>query len=73
MDQDNAKGDTDHGKLFIGIRRTVIDQQLVGQAISGNGILEDFLEVVGIVVIKETAADQKSGMVIDDHDAVNAP
>ena len=38
-----------------------------------HGILEHLLEVIGIIVIEEAAAHQKTGMVINNHNAVDSP
>ena len=40
---------------------------------SGHGILEHLLEVVGRIIIEESAAHQETGMVINDQDAVDPP
>lgn len=39
----------------------------------GHSVLQYLLEVIGIVVIEEPAAYQETGMVINDHDAVDPP
>ena len=46
MEKDNAETDTDHGKLLIGIAGAVIDIKFIRNSISGNGLLQDLLEVV---------------------------
>ena len=38
-----------------------------------HSVLQHLLEVIGIIVIEEAAAHQKTGMVINDHDAVYPP
>ncbi len=50
----------------------IVDIKLYGDSMGGHGILEHFLEIVGIVVIEE-AAHQEAGMVINNHDAVDPP
>ena len=35
-------------------------------------IFEHFLEVIGVIAVEEPAACQKTGVVINDHDAVNS-
>ena len=71
MEKQHPEGHTDHGKLFIGVAAAVVDVELIRDTIGGNGGLEDLLEVTGIVIIEQSAADQESGMVINDHDAVD--
>ena len=39
----------------------------------GHGVLEHLLEVIGIVAVEEPAAHQETGVVINDHDAVDPP
>ena len=38
-----------------------------------HSVLQHLLEVIGIIVIEEAAAHQKTGMVINNHDAVDSP
>ena len=51
MDEHDPEGDADHGELLIGIGRAIVHQQFIGKTVSGDSILEDFLEVVGIIII----------------------
>lgn len=73
VEKEYPKGDTDHGKLFVAVAAAVIDIKFVWQAIGGDCLFQDFLEVVGIVIVEQSTTDQKPGVVIDDHDAVDAP
>ena len=68
-EKQHAQGYTDHGKLFIRVTAAIIDVKLIRDAIGGNGGFKDLLEVTGIVVIEQFTANQKPGMVINNHDA----
>ena len=65
---DNAQGIKDQGELVVFKRTAVIHVDLIWDAVSGNGLLEYFLIVVSVIVIKDPAADDQAGVVIDDHD-----
>ena len=69
VEKQHAQGYTDHGKLFIRVTAAIIDVKLIRDAIGGNGGFKDLLEVTGIVVIEQFTANQKPGMVINNHDA----
>ena len=51
----------------------IVDIELRRDPMGCHGVLEHFLEVIGIIVIEEAAAHQETGMVINDHDAVDSP
>ena len=63
----------DQGELFVGVAAAVIDIKLHGDPISGNCLLEHLLEVVGIVIVEKPSAYQETGMVVNDHNAVDTP
>ena len=72
MDQINSKRNTNHGKLFVSIRSSIVDEKFGRNAtISGYRFLQNFLEVTGIVVVKHLCPDKHSGMVINNGHAVN--
>ena len=73
MQEYRADGTADQGKLFVRIAAPIIDIKLQGDPISRHGLLEHFLEVISIVVIKQAAANQETGMVVNDHNAVDPP
>ena len=68
MGFDNAQGIKDQGELVVFKRTAVIHVDLIRDTVSGNGLLEYFLIVVSVIVIKDPAADDQAGVVIDDHD-----
>ena len=39
MEKKNPEGDTDHGKLCIGIATSIVYIKFIGNAIGGDGIL----------------------------------
>ena len=61
---DNAQGIKDQGELVVFKRTAVIHVDLIWDAVSGNGLLEYFLIVVSVIVIKDPAADDQAGVVI---------
>lgn len=73
MQKQDPKGYTDHGKLFVGIAAAIVNVEFIRNPISGDGIFKYFLEVVCIVIVKQPAADKETGMVVNDHDAVDPP
>ena len=73
MQEYRANGTADEGKLFVRIAAPIIDIKLQGNPISCHSLLEHFLEVISIVVIEQAAANQETGMVVNDHNAVDSP
>jgi hypothetical protein len=66
-----AERNADHGQLLIGVTASIVYIDLVGYPVGGNGLLKDFLKVVGIVVVEQTSAYDEPGMIIDDYHAVD--
>ena len=73
MQKNRPDGAADEGELLIRIAAAVVDIELRRDPMGCHGVLEHFLEVIGIIVIEEAAAHQETGMVINDHDAVDSP
>ena len=63
----------DQGELLIGVPAPVIHVKFHWDPVGRHRLFEHFLEVVSIIIVKEPAAYQEAGMVVNDHDAVNAP
>ena len=68
-----ADGAADEGKLLIGVAAAIVDIKFCRDPVGGHGVLEHLLEVIGIVAVEEPAAHQETGVVINDHDAVDPP
>ena len=73
MQEYRSDGSADQGKLLVCVAAPVVHIQLEGDPIGGHSLLEDFLEIISAVIVKQTAAHQKAGMVVNDHDTVNPP
>ena len=63
----------DQGELLIGVAAPVIHVKFHWDPVGRHRLFEHFLEAVSIIIVKEPAAYQEAGMVVNDHDAVNAP
>ena len=63
----------DQGELLIGVAAPVIHVKFHWDPVGRHRLFEHFLEVVSIIIVKEPAAYQEAGMIVNDHDAVNAP
>ena len=59
MEQHGSNGTADHGKLFVGIGRSVVRIKLRRNAMSGNGGLKDLLEVGGGILIEQGTGDDE--------------
>ena len=71
MNEDRANAGADQRELSADVGTAVVDIKLIWNTVSGDGILEDFLEVGGIVIVKEFSADKKTGMVVNQHNGIN--
>ena len=73
MEKHGADRTAAEGELFIGVAAAIIDIKFCGVPVGSGGILQHFLEVIGVIIIKKSPANQQTGMVINDHDAVYPP
>lgn len=73
MERDCTQRAANQGELRIGVGGAVVHIELHGDIVGGNSGLEHLLEIVGSVVVKKSAANQKPGVAVYDHDAVDTP
>ena len=73
MQKQDTEGYADHGKLLIRVATAIVYIKFIGNSVGSDGIFEHLLKVAGIVIVEQFASDQKSGMIVNDHDAVDAP
>lgn len=59
VEKQNSERSADYTKQFIAVAATVIHIQLVRQTVNGNDLLENLLEILGIVIAEQFTACQK--------------
>ena len=72
MDEDCPDIAADQAELLVRVAAAVVDVKFLRDAVCGNRVLEHLLEICGIVAVEQLAADEHPGMVVDDHDGVDA-